>query len=135
MQPISSSILKEYHFSCLLSLFSPKGRYFHLNERINLTEDSRPEIKKRLKLNCQLFIPPYIINFMSIRLNLQKLASMIVTINYDQAVDTSLSSVIEEDLDNNIIYRIKLADLSFVTLFTKEDYWRYLNNHNIEISD
>ena len=134
MQPISSSILKEYHFSCL-SLFSPKGRYFHLNERINLTEDSRPEIKKRLKLNCQLFIPPYIINFMSIRLNLQKLASMIVTINYDQAVDTSLSSVIEEDLDNNIIYRIKLADLSFVTLFTKEDYWRYLNNHNIEISD
>ena len=72
---------------------------------------------------------------MSIRLNLQKLASMIVTINYDQAVDTSLSSVIEEDLDNNIIYRIKLADLSFVTLFTKEDYWRYLNNHNIEISD
>lgn len=57
---------------------------------------------------------------------------MMVTINVEQALDNNLSSVIEEDLDNGIIYKVKSANSSLITLRTKEDYGKFINDWSIE---
>jgi hypothetical protein len=57
---------------------------------------------------------------------------MMVTINVEQALESNLSSVIEEDLDNRIINKVKSTNSSLITLRTKEDYRKFINDWSIE---
>jgi hypothetical protein len=57
---------------------------------------------------------------------------MIVVINVEHALDCNLTSEIEEDLENGIIYKVKTSSRNLVTLHSKEDFGKFINDWSIE---